>query len=193
MQTPEPKRLFFALWPGSDIRAQTAATAKTLFARHSLTGRRSGPRLYHLTLFFLGDKVPATTEAAARKLAARIDAPPFRLRLDQAGSFPNPEIPIWLGASAPPAELKHLDQSLRTTLRVLPLARQPSFKPHLTIMRNASEPLHDEPVEPIEWWVDEFVLIQSFVMPGSVHYEVLERFPLRGSPLKPEPKQTELF
>lgn len=193
MQATEPKRLFFALWPGGDIRAQAAATAKTLFARHSLTGRRSGPRLYHLTLFFLGDKVAATTETAARKLAARIDAPPFRLRLDQAGSFPNAEIVIWLGPSAPPAELKHLDQALRATLKVLPVPRQPGYKPHLTIMRNANEALRNEPVEPIEWWVDEFVLIQSFVMPGSVHYEVLERFPLRGAPLKPEPRQAELF
>ncbi len=193
MQMREPKRLFFALWPGGDIRAQAAATAKTLFAQHSLTGHRSKPRLYHVTLFFLGDKVPVTTEAAARKLAAQIDAPPFRLRLDMAGSFPNPEIPIWLGPSTPPAELKHLDQSLRGTLKGLRLTRQPGFKPHLTIMRNAIEPLQDETIEPIEWWVDEFVLIQSFVMTGSVQYEVLERFPLRGEPLKPAPKQSELF
>ncbi|MGH8453216.1 MAG: RNA 2',3'-cyclic phosphodiesterase [Nevskiales bacterium] len=193
MQTLEPKRLFFALWPDDTMRARVAELADALFKRRGLSGHPSRQRLYHLTLNFLGDAVPAPIEASAHKIAARIEAPPFILRLDKAGSFNNPQIPIWLGPSAPSAELKHLDQILRRTLKGLPVGPTPGFKPHITIMRDANRRLRDEMVEPVEWSVGEFVLIHSFRDKGQFQYQVLERYPLRGAPLKPEPKQAELF
>jgi RNA 2',3'-cyclic 3'-phosphodiesterase len=190
---PEPNRLFFALWPHEALRARIAEQADALFQRRGLRGHPSRPARYHITLYFLGDAVPAAVEASARKAAARIEAPPFVLQLDQAGSFNNPQVPVWFGPSEIPAELAHLDQTLRRALKGLPVGPTPRFKPHLTVMRDASPRLRPEPLQPIAWQVEEFVLIRSHLDKGRFRYEVLECYPLRGAALPPPPRQGSLF
>jgi 2'-5' RNA ligase len=189
----EPNRLFFALWPGDPVRRKAALAAEALRARHALGGYLSKPERYHITLFFLGDEVPKEVEVAAIKAARHIEAPPFTLRLDQAGGFRNPQIPIWLGAGNPPPELEYLEQALRKALAGLPLGRQPRFKPHLTVLRSAEKLLRTEAIEPIEWRVDGFVLIRSVTGKGPVRYTELAHYPLRGKPLPPQPRQGKLF
>ena len=193
MQAPEPNRLFFALSPVEAVRNRVAATADFLCTQHTRGGRRIKPDRYHITLFFLGNHVPGPVEAAALKAAARIEAPPFTLRLDQAGSFRNKLVPVWLGPSELPAELVFLEQLMRKTFAGLTQEQQPRFVPHLTILREAEKPLRKEPIEPIDWPVREFVLIRSILHKPPRHYERLRSYPLRGGPLPPEPKQFQLL
>lgn len=193
VQTQDPKRLFFALWPPEAVRGEISTVADNLIKQRGLTGHKSRRRRYHLTLFFLGDKVTADIEVAAHKAAARIRAPSFSLRLDQAGSFNNREIPVWLGCSDIPAELRFLDQALRRQLKGLTCERQPRFAPHVTILRNATTRLPLTAVTPVDWAIQEFVLIHSSISDHSVEYTVLQRYPLKGPPLAPEPQQGKLF
>jgi RNA 2',3'-cyclic 3'-phosphodiesterase len=197
MQTPElapePKRLFFALWPSDETRAHVSQAADRLIDERGLTGYKSRPARYHVTLYFLGDQVSAELEAAARKAAAQIQTPPFVMPLDQIGSFNNRAIPVWLGCSVIPPELKHLDNSLRKAFKGLSFERQPRFAPHLTIMRNATKRLPTRLIDPIAMPVKEFVLIHSIITDASVEYRVLARYPLNGHPLPPEPQQGKLF
>jgi hypothetical protein len=46
------------------------------------------------------------------------------------------------------------------------------------------------PIEPIDWNVNEFVLIRS-TPPNP--YEILQRYALKGEPLKPPPEQLGLL
>lgn len=188
-----PKRLFFALWPSDETRAHVSKAADQLIDERGLTGYKSRPSRYHVTLYFLGDQVGPELETAARKAAAQIQAPPFVLPLDQIGSFNNRAIPIWLGCQAVPPELKYLEQALRKSLKGLTSERQPRFVPHLTIMRNATKRLPTRLIDPIAMAVTEFVLIHSIITDAAVEYRVLARYPLQGPPLPPEPQQGKLF
>jgi RNA 2',3'-cyclic 3'-phosphodiesterase len=189
---PEPNRLFFALAPPPEVRSRAAAVAKALRSEHRLGGRLRKPERYHMTLYFLGDHISAATEAAALQAAESVAAPAFHLRLDQAGSFRNREIPVWLGAGEMPAELAHLEQALRQALAQLAQERQPRFVPHLTVLREAERPLRVTAIEPIDWPVTDFVLIRSILHRQPAEYITMARFPLRGTSLPP-PKQGSLF
>lgn len=193
MTVAEPNRVFFALWPNDPVRKKIEATARTLRTRHALGGSLSKAERYHLTLFFIGDHVMKETESAAARAARPINAPPFTLCLDQAGSFGNAQSPIWLGPSEPPRELAYLERMLHAQLAGLPRKPQPRFSPHLTILRRAAKTLHKEPIEPIRWRVEEFVLIRSTTSQDSIRYRELARYSLHGKPLPPEPEQATLF
>lgn len=185
-------RLFFALWPAQGVRAQVAATADFVCANLSVEGRRLNPERYHITLRFIGNNVGAQVEAAALKVAAEVDAPPFSLRLDQAGSFRNDDIPIWLGPSAVPAELIYLEETLGRVFGARQRRQKSHFAPHLTILREASTPLPAQPVAPIDWRVEEFVLIRSVFRPQA-EYKILQRYPLRAAALPASPQQFDLL
>lgn len=180
---PEVNRLFFALWPDDVVRTACAEAARRLRLRMQPGGYLSKPERYHLTLLFLGDTVPADREAAARQAAGRVRSAPFTLRLDQAASFPrNRSIPWWLGSREPPPPLEHLHQRLREAmLRAGVTPDRMKFAPHLTVLRDARQPLPPTPIAPIDWAVDSFVLVRSRIDRSPVEYELLGRWPLTGA------------
>ncbi|SFF39291.1 2'-5' RNA ligase [Fontimonas thermophila] len=180
---PAINRLFFALWPSAAVRQACAEAARGLRMRMQPTGYLSPPDRYHITLLFLGDFVPADKEAAARQAASLVRSPPFALRLDQAGSFRNRAIPWWLGMRELPPQLERLHERLRDAmLRVGVTPDRMRFVPHLTVVRDAGKPLPPTPVTPIDWAVDEFVLVRSRLDRNPVEYELLGRWPLTGAP-----------
>ncbi|MEQ1440174.1 RNA 2',3'-cyclic phosphodiesterase [Fontimonas sp. SYSU GA230001] len=176
----EPNRLFFALWPDDAVRAAIAEAARKLRMRMQPGGYLARPERYHLTLLFLGDAVPARDEAAAIAAAAQVRVAPFTLQLDHAGSFRNRHIPWWLGSHAPPAQLHELHDRLREVLRQADVSiDRMRFVPHLTILREARQPLPPTAIAPVEWPVTEFVLVRSRLDLNPVEYEVIGRWPLR--------------
>lgn len=185
-------RLFFALWPREGIRMQIASATDVLCAHDPLEGRRLNPERYHLTLKYIGDNVQPRVEAAALKVADDIVAPPFRLCLDQVGSFRNADIPVWLGPSVIPPELIYLAESLGRAFGDRPRRGISGFLPHLTILREARMQLTTQAIKPIVWPVDEFVLIRSVFRPQA-DYEVLQRYPLCASHLPDEPQKFDLL
>ncbi|MGV2481500.1 UNVERIFIED_CONTAM: RNA 2',3'-cyclic phosphodiesterase, partial [Salmonella enterica subsp. enterica serovar Weltevreden] len=81
---------------------------------------------------------------------------------DSASSFRNKQVPWWLGPREAPAELGLLHERLHETMtaaRVIP--ERMRFVPHLTILRDARAPLPTTTIRPIEWRVEEFVLVRS--------------------------------
>jgi 2'-5' RNA ligase len=156
-------RLFFALWP-----LQDAALALERWAQ-GLEGRHTGRDKIHMTLAYLGEADVQKAASAGR----RVQAPPFRLALDEASYWSHNKI-VWAGPSQVPAEMTRLVQALQLELykESFILERRP-FAAHVTLVRKApAQPL--PALRPIEWPVQELTLVASS---GGV-YRTLERFAL---------------
>lgn len=161
-------RLFFALWPDSDVRAQLGAWAR---AAHPFTGGRAmRAEGVHATLVFLGE-TPDDRLGVIEAAAGGVRFDPFELVLDAARYWPHNRI-VWAGASAVPEPLTALATALRARLSeaVVPFDAKP-FVPHLTLIRDArTRPAGD--FAPIRWTVAEFVLVLS----ANGRYSVMQRW-----------------
>jgi 2'-5' RNA ligase len=173
-QNEKTQRLFFALWPNDAIRARIHAMAAGLPVRE---GRWAPRDNLHITLAFLG----GVTESARRCAEAAADgirARPFSLSLDQLGHWPRPRV-LWLGTSVVPDEAVRLESDLRrgVTQCGIDVDDRP-FAPHMTLFRKVSRAGRMALVEPIEWRVDHFVLVESVTHAGGAAYRVLKRWDL---------------
>lgn len=178
-------RLFFALWPGDEVRARIDAAADGLVRAHVPGGRRVRRDRLHLTVRFLGDfaTVPDGLVEAACAAASRIGHDAFDLTLDTAGSFRVSRV-WWLGCREEHAGLTMLWQSLGRALGDAGVLMKPShrfttqvFTPHVTVLRDVPRVLAPAPIEPVHWAVPDFVLIDS--RPGA-GYVRIGCWPLRG-------------
>lgn len=176
----EVHNLFFALQPDRALRAKMGKAAIALRKGHAPAGRWLREARYHLTLHYLGtfSRPPGDLVARAGTAAARVREAPFDLRLDRFGSFGKRAIPVWLGPSQTPTGLSALYASLAAELAREGLRTgATAFVPHVTVLRDAAQPL-DSPCEPaIEWHVDEFMLIDSCITPAKP-FHVLDRWSL---------------
>ena len=170
-------RLFFALWPDSDIRAALDRTGKWLH-RH-WEGRRTRPETLHLTLVFLG-AVDASRLDELRELAAQVRAEAFALQLDQAGCWRHNRVG-WLGAGETPPALAILLADLEKRLESsLFRFDKRAFVPHITLLRKArcAEALA---CRPVDWSVDRFVLVESQSTESGVQYRIVGEWLLDSS------------
>ena len=178
----ETHRLFFALWPDDEIRAAIAARSDRLKQDHAAGGRWIKPHRYHLTLHYLGEFPRRPTELIDLAAAAgdRVRATAFDFSLDVAGSFSNRSIPWWLGCRETPADFEALGSAISESLgvRASQSANAAKLVPHVTILRDATRALEPTPVQPIEWPVGEFVLIES-VLGTTSRYDIVRRWNLR--------------
>lgn len=179
-------RLFFALWPDEATRAAIAAAAKTLRERHDVRGRWLRPPRYHLTLHFLGERDDLDEDLLRdlRSVGSAVAVAPFSLVLDHAGSFGTRRSVWWLGGAVEPVLplWRALDDRLRGSDLDRRLRRDARpLVPHVTVLRDAGRPLVREPVDPVHWRVDRFVLVRSDVDRGA-RYVVLGEWPLAGGP-----------
>ena len=175
--TPEPLRLFFALWPDAAVRGALARLA----AAAGDHGRPVARDNLHLTLAFLGT-LDATRLAAVRDAAARVDAEPFRLTLDRIDRWRRPRL-ICAVPSAPPDALLRLAGELSEAMRALdlPIERRP-FAPHVTLVRRAGGEAPPAPPEaPVTWDVDRFALVASRPSEEGVRYTPLAHWPVAKS------------
>ncbi len=174
MSAEENLRLFFALWPDADTRAQLAQTGKWLHKHWD--GRRMSADSLHLTLAFLGD-TPTSRLEALLSVAAGVHAGSFELKLDQAGCWPHNKVG-WLGAQTVPAELTRLVDQLAWALEGnhFPFDKRP-FVPHVTVLRKAECSAPPE-CRPIVWPATQFALVTSTTQQTGVRYTVLREWPL---------------
>jgi 2'-5' RNA ligase len=169
-------RLFFALWPGVDVRTAIAHQAASL-SDHATGGRATTPEGYHLTVLFLGDfhPLPGSVLSAAMEAGASMRMDPFELSIDRAGVFPGSRV-LWLGPDAMPAGLLALHEGLMQALAPrLSMQAEPVFVPHVTIRRNTRAAPPKLPLPAVRWPVRDFVLIDS--QPGTP-YRILGQWPL---------------
>lgn len=162
----ESLRLFFALWPDDLTRAALVEV------QSSLRGRLVPCHNIHLTLAFLGQQ-PATILPAAKEILTHLGSPSSILLLDRVGYFPRKHI-AWVGTHRAPDELHSLQEELAGALlrEGIPSDARQSFKPHITLARDASPP-SDFAFNPIEWHASEVALVQSVTTAEGARYEVL--------------------
>ncbi|MGC8849470.1 MAG: RNA 2',3'-cyclic phosphodiesterase [Candidatus Bathyarchaeia archaeon] len=95
------------------------------------------PEKMHLTLKFLGE-VSDSKIGEIKESLGDLKFPPFDLRLEGVGVFPNPNRPrvIWIGVSEGADEISKLAEKVDDSLRRLGFPSETKgFKPHLTIAR----------------------------------------------------------
>ncbi|MCU0833613.1 MAG: RNA 2',3'-cyclic phosphodiesterase [Chromatiaceae bacterium] len=167
------ERLFFALWPDAAVRRGLLKICGDLPRYH---GREPHPEDLHLTLAFLGE-IDAERRRCAEEAADRVQAEPFRLRLDRVGHWARPRI-LWCGASDCPTSLLGLLAGLNQGLLGCGFTpeRRP-FVPHLTLARKAPRLEAFELDPPLDWLVAEFVLVGSR-LGERPSYQVLRGWPL---------------
>ena len=76
----EERRLFFALWPDDDARAELARVAGNVELHQA--ARRVPPEKMHVTLAFMGN-TSADRQRCFEKAAEDVKGEPFRLVLDR--------------------------------------------------------------------------------------------------------------
>jgi 2'-5' RNA ligase len=162
-------RLFFALWPGEEVRDRLGCWSRAL--RELCGGRATQARDLHLTLAFLGS-VAADRIGEVERAAAEAVAKPATLILDHPGFWKHNRI-VWAGASSAPAALEDLARTLREALTRAGVAFDPKgFVSHVTLLRDARAPAALPRLEPIPWELDGFVLASSAMTAGT-RYRIL--------------------
>jgi 2'-5' RNA ligase len=164
------QRLFFALWPDDAVRDGCSLVLKQARKHHQ--GKAVHLDNLHITLAFLG-YVSDEQRACADAVADAISLTPFNLRFDQVGWFKRPKV-LWLGTNETPDALIQLVANLNRGLRGcdIMLDERP-FAAHLTLMRKVRE-FNEMEIEPIDWHVDRFCLVESFTHPEGVEYKVVK-------------------
>jgi 2'-5' RNA ligase len=173
-------RLFFALWPGDDVRRAIGARAAEVALACAPGGRPSAPARYHLTLQFLGTFKPLPEALVERAVAAAdgVRAQAFSLVLDRVGSFERNRV-WWLGLDAAPPGLRSLHERLGVALAasgLSPAEDAARFIPHLTLGRKLQQRLQPRAIDPLDWPVRDFVLVDSAA--GAPDYRIVRRWPL---------------
>jgi 2'-5' RNA ligase len=168
-----PLRLFFALWPDDATRARLADWTQAM--HRASGGRMMQPENVHLTLAFLGSTdaalLPSIVAAASRVAPRR-----FTLHIDEPGYWQHNQI-AWAGVREAPLALDALVLDLRAALVEAKLAFDPKpFVAHLTLVRKARPGFKLPPLEPIEWSVQDFVLVRSATGADGSTYDVTQRW-----------------
>lgn len=156
--------VFFGLMPDDATRERMVEAVQSLRTMdHEPQGRWLNPARYHMTLHFLGtfSELPADRIAAAMQAGEELRVPAFELVLDRAGSFSGGV--GWLGCAHVETPLQQLWDELRQALAREHVATKghARFAPHVTVLRDAREPIPDVPIEPIRWTVRKVMLIDS--------------------------------
>jgi 2'-5' RNA ligase len=179
---PEPPtgkptaRLFFAIWPDGAVRDQLDKVSLGL--HHACGGRRTRAATIHLTLAFLGEvelgRIPPLLE-----LASRVGGAAFELRLTRFDWWRKKRI-AWAAPERVPAALSALVEDLTARLKEadFPVDERP-YSPHVTLVRKADCRLAEFSSSPIEWPVEEFVLVRSVMGEDGSNYEMIGRWPLQ--------------
>jgi 2'-5' RNA ligase len=167
-------RLFLALWPDATVVRQIEAVRQQLFDGRP-PGRPVSSDNLHITLQFLGHTEEDNLDCI-RQAAAAIRFPAFDLRLDHLGHWARPRV-VWLGCHQFPEVLTTLVRDLNTGMSACGFApEERPFHPHLTLQRKVRRLIPRE-IDPIDWHVDSFVLVESDTRPEGVQYRVIDRWP----------------
>ncbi|MCL7743579.1 RNA 2',3'-cyclic phosphodiesterase [Guyparkeria hydrothermalis] len=171
-ETSAKKRVFLALWPDETTRG-----ALHHLARGLAVGGRPVPRAHlHLTLAFPGtvDSVRATC-LAERLSSLHFD--PIPIVLDRVDHFERARM-AWVGPSRCPDALEQLAERARGLCLACGVETDDRpFRPHVSLRRFARAPERPDLDEPIHWFADTLVLIESGNNGNPGPYRLLARWP----------------
>jgi 2'-5' RNA ligase len=175
--TRKKRRFFFALRP-DDIAAEVAmGAARKLRHAHGLTGYSLKRENLHVSLLLLleCDEPPHDLAEIASAAVQAIQARPFDIVFDMALSFPQKGGHcLVLGDTRGAAGIYDLQR--RFVMRFSPRNRVGSMTPHMTLMY-PSQFVEKQPIDPVRWRANEFVLIDSWQ--GLGRHDIVGRWPLR--------------
>lgn len=159
-------RLFFAVWPDE------ATSRKLARLQSRVSGRKTHPGDFHLTLAFLGER-PGELLPILKEVLAGVGPIDTTLVLDRLGYFRHNRI-AWVGMETPPAALFQLHDRLRRELmaRSIRLTGYGDFSPHITLARNADPP-DTKPLIPIAWHARRTALVESLPASEGARYRLL--------------------
>lgn len=160
-------RLFFALWPDTEVRQQFASISEQMPAKY---GRHVSACNLHITLVFLGNIDEKEKECMLASVS-QIKCTPVNLYLDQLGWWKKTQV-VWLAPSSIPVELESLAGELagvatRCGIRV----DERPYRPHMTLLRKVRKNPHLPAITPVPWAIRKFSLLQSINTPDGVKYE----------------------
>lgn len=163
---PTTGRLFFALWPDTEVAQQFAKRQAPLEG-----GRKTHVHDFHLTLAFLGVQ-PIETLSSLQRTVDEIECHALTLTLDLYGEFPRQKV-VWAGLSNVPDGLSQLRKRLldMPALASLPFRREAGFVPHVTLARKT--PLPQVQFEPIVWRASRIALAESVGGQAVPRYRLL--------------------
>jgi 2'-5' RNA ligase len=165
-------RLFFALDPPAEVRQQIIVQRSLL----PWSGRAAPDSNLHITLLYLGSVAfPRLPEI--HQLAESLPFPDTCLVLDRAGCFSRAHIG-WLGCSRIPQVLSTFRQALfeAADSRHVHRDKRP-WVPHVTLYRDLRTPSGNISIEPIEWRLRNFFLMQSLQSKKGLVYKPLGCWP----------------
>ncbi len=169
------RRLFFALWPPDEIRAELAAVSRS--ALQAAAVQAVPVTCYHLTLAFLGGGNRPAAWADQFAALAPAPVPEFELIFDCFGHWRGPRV-LWIGARHCSLGLTRLVAQIRAVLDTLGVNYDDrEFIPHVTLARKVMALPELEPPTPIHWPVRDFVLVESVTTAAGPDYTVVARFP----------------
>jgi 2'-5' RNA ligase len=124
-----------------------------------------------VTLAFLGS-VEEARVAEVERAASEVAPRAATLVLDRPGYWKHNRI-AWAGASIVPTEIATCVAELRSALaRVGIRFDAKPFMSHVTLLREARGPEAMPALEPIEWRIGGFALVQSVTLPRGSRYEI---------------------
>ncbi len=139
-----------------------------------MDGRIIDRHKWHVTLAFIGDfeerLIPALQSAASE-----VEFEPVRLRFDRLEFWPRPKVASLVTPNVPP-ELQALVQQLNAVLlRAGKLVEERTYRPHITVARNARpfETMRLAQPAVFEW--SSFELIESVPERGGAVYRPLDQ------------------
>ncbi len=168
-------RLFFGIFPPSDVAERLDVLAPELRERSGLRGRAHAKGRFHITLHHLGDwaGLPNGVLTAAKQAALAVAFAPFEVTFDRAVSFEGRpgNHPFVLQGGDGVTELKAMRQALSTALAMAGQGRVAAsqFTPHITLLYADKRAPLEQPIPPISWTVTEFVLVHSHL--GQTRHE----------------------
>jgi len=168
-------RVFFALWPEATVR-QALHTLATEYAPRCKARAIDADNL-HMTLLFMGG-VERTRLPQLMQAAGNISVPPFGFKFESLSFWPQSRIACTTLAADVPA-LGQLVAALKQQLTAADLVFENyEFIPHVTLLRNVENILAPQAIQPIDWWVESFVLAESVVTDQGSRYRILQEWPL---------------
>jgi 2'-5' RNA ligase len=163
-------RLFFALWPDSDVTGRLTQMARQL--KFEGRSRRIDPKNYHVTLAFVGD-VPAPKLAVLQQIGRSLRAHQFTFSCDSIEFWQESQVVVAAVRAAPPG-LLDLWRKLNDAIG-LPQER---LRAHVTLARKVAQAPVPQAMSPVVWRATNFSLIRSDTGGVEPAYTVLDTWSL---------------
>lgn len=174
-------RLMFLLYPDPATAERIAVEARRLKAVLGLRGQPLLTDRFHITLQHLGDYVgvPKDIERKGREAGEALVHTPFEVSFDRVVSFANRpgNNPFTLQGGEGVQALIAFQKALSLKMAGAALKPDKQFLPHITLLYDG-QVVPAQPVAPIRWTVDRFVLVQSKL--GQTQHIVLQSWDLTG-------------